>query len=425
MRVGIHGASQKEALAVPESLKHRKECSMKVLIADKLSDKTVTALQALRTEVTVNPELTADSLPEAIDDYDILIVRSTKVTAKTIEAAKNLSLVIRAGAGVNTIDLAAANARGIYVSNCPGKNTEAVAELAIGLLISADRQIANATADLRNGQWRKKEYGKARGLKGRTLGIVGFGAIGKSVAKRAQSLEMKVAAWSRHLTAHVADQYGVSYTADLISLAQQSDAISVHVAHKPETNHLIDKPFLDAMKNGAILVNTSRGEVVDTAALRDAIKTKRLRVGVDVFENEPAGGEAEFSDRELAGIVTATPHIGASTDQASEAIADEVVNIVRSFQQTGVPLNSVNIRLRSTATQSLVVRHYNRVGVLAGILDKLKTSGINVEEMTNIIFDASKAACCTLLLDDAPSKDILSEMGKDDNIIEVALKSIS
>lgn len=398
---------------------------MKVLIADKLSDKTVTALQALRTEVTVNPELTADSLPEAIDDYDILIVRSTKVTAKTIEAAKNLSLVIRAGAGVNTIDLAAANARGIYVSNCPGKNTEAVAELAIGLLISADRQIANATADLRNGQWRKKEYGKARGLKGRTLGIVGFGAIGKSVAKRAQSLEMKVAAWSRHLTAHVADQYGVSYTADLISLAQQSDAISVHVAHKPETNHLIDKPFLDAMKNGAILVNTSRGEVVDTAALRDAIKTKRLRVGVDVFENEPAGGEAEFSDRELAGIVTATPHIGASTDQASEAIADEVVNIVRSFQQTGVPLNSVNIRLRSTATQSLVVRHYNRVGVLAGILDKLKTSGINVEEMTNIIFDASKAACCTLLLDDAPSKDILSEMGKDDNIIEVALKSIS
>ncbi len=404
---------------------HRKEPDMKVLIADKLSDKTVSALKALGMEVTVNSDLSADDLPGSVHDTDILVVRSTKVTSKTIESAKRLSLIIRAGAGVNTIDLASANTRGIYVSNCPGKNTEAVAELALGLLIAADRQIANATYALRDGVWKKKAYGKSRGLKERTLGIIGFGAIGKAVASRAMAMEMNVIGWSKSLSKEIAEAYGIGFAPDLLSLAKQSDAVSVHVAYKPETNHLIGRDFFDAMKSGGIFVNTSRGEVVDTTALIEAIRSKSLRVGLDVFEGEPAGGEAAFADKELANLVTATPHIGASTDQASEAIADEVVNIVKSYLATGVPLNTVNIRTRSSATQSLVVRHYNRVGVLAGVLDKLKRAGVNVEEMTNIIFEASKAACCTLLIDAAPPKEILSEMSKDENIIEVALKPLA
>jgi len=397
---------------------------MKVLIADKLSDKTVSSLKELGMEVSVNAELSAENLPQAIGDSDILIVRSTKVTSKTIESAPNLSLIIRAGAGVNTIDLAAANARGIYVSNCPGKNTEAVAELAIGLMIAADRQITNATSDLRAGSWKKKEYGKARGLKDRTLGIIGLGAVGKAVARRAMGLEMNVIAWSRSLTKEIGERLGVTYVTDLQMLAQQSDVVSVHVAYKENTHHLINKSFLDCMKNGAILINTSRGEVVDTEALKEAIKTKKIRVGLDVFENEPAGGEAPFVDKELAAMVTGTPHIGASTDQASEAIANEAVNIVKAFQETGVPLNTVNIRARSTATQSLVVRHFNHVGVLAGILDKLRNGGINIEEMTNIIFETSKAACCTLLLDGAPTSEMLNEMQRAENVIEVALKPL-
>ncbi len=398
---------------------------MKVLIADKLSEQTVTALKNIGMEVTVNPDLKAEDLPSAVDDADILVLRSTRVMGKTIESAKNLSLIIRAGAGVNTIDIASANARGIYVSNCPGKNTDAVAELAIGLLVAADRKIADATADLRNSLWKKKEYGKARGLKGRTLGIIGFGAIGKAVARHAQGLDMKVAVWSKSLTAAMAEEYEVTHLPDLGSLAQQSDAISVHVAYNKETHHLVNRSFFDSVKDGAIFINTSRGEVVDTSALKEAIKTKKLRVGLDVFENEPAGGEGKFADKELAQMITATPHIGASTDQASEAIADEVVRIVKAFQETGVPLNTVNIRARSSATQSLVVRHYNRVGVLAGVLDKLRNNGINVEEMTNIIFETSRAACCTLLLDAAPSSQILDQMSKDENIIEVALKALA
>ncbi|MFH0794543.1 MAG: NAD(P)-dependent oxidoreductase, partial [bacterium] len=273
---------------------------MKVLIADRLSDKTVADLKKLGAEVVVNTALTEDNLGEALGDVEVLIVRSKKVKAPAIAAAPQLSLIIRAGAGVNTIDLAAASSRGIHVANCPGKNTDAVAELAIGLLIAADRRIVAATNDLSAGKWRKKEYGKATGLKGRTLGILGLGGIGKAVARRAQGLEMKVVAWSRSLTEEAAEELGVGFCASPEALARQSDAVSVHLALKPETKHIINKAFLDQMKNGAILINASRGEVVDTTALKEAIRAKKLRVGLDVFENEPTGGEDTFADTELA-----------------------------------------------------------------------------------------------------------------------------
>jgi len=161
---------------------------MKILIADKMSKTAISSLEELGHVVVSNPDLKAEDLPGAIGDAEVLIVRSTKVLAATIEAGKSLSLIIRAGAGVNTIDLAKASECGIHVTNCPGKNTEAVAELAMGLLIAADRRIANATAELRAGKWNKKEYGKAAGLKGRTLGIIGVRAPSarrSSAARRA------------------------------------------------------------------------------------------------------------------------------------------------------------------------------------------------------------------------------------------------
>jgi len=168
---------------------------MKVLIVDKLSSDTVKMLEKLGMKVEVRGDLSADTLPGALADVNILVVRSTKVTAAAIAAAPQLKLVIRAGAGVDTIDLAAASAREIYVANCPGKNTAAVAELAVGLLVAVDRRIADATASMRAGTWKKKEFGKARGLAGRTLGILGYGAIGRAVAQRATAFEMKVVFW--------------------------------------------------------------------------------------------------------------------------------------------------------------------------------------------------------------------------------------
>ena len=395
---------------------------MKVFIADKLSSQTVSQLEALGAEVTVQADLTANDLPDAIGDSEILIVRSTKVTAATIDAASVLSLIIRAGAGVNTIDLATASARGIHVANCPGKNTDAVAELAIGLLIAADRRIAHATADMRNGKWGKAEYGKAQGLKGRTLGIVGLGAIGQAVVRRAVGLEMNVIAWSRSLTPAKAESMGIGHCVSPLDLAERADAVSLHLASNAQTKHLVGTEFLARMKDGAILVNCARGEVVDTAALIEAINTKHLRVGVDVYENEPAASAKVFEQTELASLVTTTPHIGASTAQASQAIAAEVVRIVASYAQTGKPVNGQNVRAQSSAITNLVVRHYNHVGVLAGVLNELRNAGINIEEMENTIFDGNQAAACTLRLDDQPTDDILANIRAGEHIIQVMLK---
>ncbi len=395
---------------------------MKILIADKLSAKTVSQLEALGAKVVVNPDLTADDLAANLGGVDVLIVRSTKVKAAAIEAAKNLSLIIRAGAGVNTIDVACASSKGIYVTNCPGTNTDAVAELAIGHLIAADRRITNATADMRAGKWDKKEYGKANGLKGRTLGIIGVGAIGRAVINRAKGLEMKVIAWSRSLTAEKAEEMGIGYCASVQDIAKQADAVSVHLAAGAETTHIINKQFLSAMKDGAIFINTSRGEVVDTPALKDAVKAKKLRVGLDVYEDEPAAADKVFKDTELAAMVCgATPHIGASTEQASEAVADEVVRIVQAYMQTGSPRNTVNMQDKSAAPFTLIVRHFNRVGVLAGVLQELRSEGINVEEMENVIFAGQKAANCTLKLDSEPSAALVSRLEKGENIIQIML----
>jgi D-3-phosphoglycerate dehydrogenase len=401
---------------------------MKVLIVDKLLPETVTALQKLGLNAEARSDLNADNLPGAVADVDILVVRSTKVTAASIQAANQLSLIIRAGAGVDNIDLAAASARGIYVANCPGKNTAAVAELAIGMLVACDRRIVDATVDLRNGAWKKKEYGKARGLAGRTLGILGFGAIGKAVAQRAKGLDMKVVAYDpipQCLNEEIAKEAGVGYAATPLALAAASDAVTVHMASTSDTKHTINKKFLDAMKPGTILINASRGNLVDTAALKAAIAEKNLRVGLDVFENEPAGGEAAFADKELAAKVTATPHVGASTDQAAEAIAREVVRIVEVFLKTGHPAGTVNLCVKSPATHRLVIRHYNRVGVLAAVLDGLREEGINIAEMENTIFDGAKAACCSLQLDKPPSLQLVGKLRADENILHIALTACS
>ena len=395
---------------------------MRILIADKVSANMVAELKGLGAEVTLEPDLSAETLPAALAGIEILIVRSTKVTAAAIEAGNALSLIIRAGAGVNTIDIQKASEKGIYVANCPGKNTDAVAELAIGLLIAVDRRIPDALFDLRNGRWRKKEYGKAFGLKSRTLGIVGMGSIGAAVARRAHGLEMNVVAWSRSLTPETAKALGVGYCATLSELAAQADAVSVHLALSKETRGVLDADFFARLKKGALFVNTARYEVADPAALREAIASGRIRAAMDVFENEPSAGEAEFADRELAaGLVAASPHIGASTEQAEEAIARETVRVARTFIETGKPVNAVNPR-RLHSGVPCVIRHYNRVGVLAGVLHELRNEGINIEEMDNTIFEGELAACCTLILDKSPSAELMQRISGSADVIQAVLK---
>ena len=395
---------------------------MKILIADKLSPKANAALEKIGADITSSPNLKAEELSEAIGNANVLIVRSTKVFAETIEAGKSLELIIRAGAGVNNIDLEKASNSGVYVANCPGKNSDAVAELALGHIIACDRRIVDASIDLRSGNWEKKGYQNAAGLKGRTLGIIGLGSIGNALAKLAKGLDMNVIAWSRSLTPDKADKLDLIYCESITEVAANADVVSVHLAMMPDTKHLLNKDFFNKMKDGAIFVNTSRGEIVETAALRKAIDEKALRVGLDVFENEPGSGLAGFDQVDLAGSITCTPHIAASTNQASEAIANEVVRIVDFLIKTGKPINAVNSRDKTEDGTILMIRHYNRVGVLASVLDALREAEINVEDMENNIFNGSAAAIASLKLDKTPSEDVINEISSNEFIIQISIK---
>ncbi|MEI8259551.1 MAG: NAD(P)-dependent oxidoreductase, partial [Deltaproteobacteria bacterium] len=296
----------------------------------------------------------------------------------------------------------------IYVSNCPGKNAIAVAELAIGMILALDRRIPEATNSLRAGKWEKGDYGKADGLYGKRIGIAGMGAIGREVLVRARALGLVPHVCEKFLTDAAAKELGVTRAATFEALASVSEVLTIHLPLKGDTRGAINARVFDALPNRAIVVNTARAEVVDYNALRSAIETKHLRVGLDVFPGEPDGGKGSFTHEILQHpSVIATPHIGASTQQAQLAIATETVRIVKSFLDTGEVPNCVNIAAKSPARCQLVVRHYDRVGVLANVLGVIKQHGINVEEMTNVPFEGNKAACAKIRLGQFPSAECL------------------
>lgn len=397
---------------------------MKVLIADKFPDSGQQTLKASGFDVIYDAELKDDPLAQAVrtTGADVLVVRSTKVTGPMLEAGR-LSLIIRAGAGYNTIDVQTASSRGIYVSNCPGKNSVAVAELAFGLILALDRRIAENVADLKQGRWNKKEYSKARGIFGRTLGLIGTGQIGREIISRAHAFGMPVIAWSRSLTKERAAELNVERAETPLEVAARADIVSLHVALKPETRGMIGQEFFDAMRPGTFFINTARAEVVDQSALARAVREKGIRAALDVFDGEPSAGTGAVEDEifKLDGVI-GTHHIGASTDQAQAAISDETIRIIREYKETGRPPNVVNLAKKSPATHLLVVRHFDRVGVLADVFNKIKSAGINAQETENIVFEGAMAAVARIHLDQAPSQETLraieSECG---DIIELSL----
>jgi len=401
---------------------------MRVLIADKFEQSGRDGLQTIGCDVSFQPDLKDDALTEAIRRQlpDVLVVRGTKVTEPML-AAGQIKLVVRAGAGFNTIDVAAASRRGIYVSNCPGKNSIAVAELAFALILALDRRIADNVIALRRGEWNKKEFSKARGLFGRTLGLVGVGKIGAEMIPRAQAFGMRVVAWSRSLTPERAAELGVEYKASPADVARDADIVSVHVALNADTRGFLGAAFFATMNEGAYFINTARGEVVDHAALVEVMKSRGIRAGLDVFAGEPTSATAPFSD-EIAkeANLYGTHHIGASTDQAQEAIAAETVRIVREFKETGNVPNVVNLARQTPATHRLVVRHLDRPGVLATVLDAIKSEHINVQEMENIVFEGAEAAVARINLDNAPSRNMLDRLSTGNpNIIELNVLEIT
>ncbi len=397
---------------------------MRVLIADKFEQSGRTGIAALGCDVAFLPDVKDDSLVEAIrkEQPEVLIVRSTKVTEPMLDAGP-LKLIIRAGAGYNTIDVSAASKKGIYVSNCPGQNSVAVAELAFGLMLCLDRRLADNVAHLREGKWSKGEFSKAKGIFGRTLGLVGLGNIGQEMVVRARAFGMKVVGYSRSLTPELAAEMGIGYAGSLTSLAQVSDVVSIHLALNSDTRGSISTEFFDAMKDDAFFINTSRGEVVDQEALLHALNNKKIKAGLDVFADEPTGATGEYLHSVAKHpSMYGSHHIGASTDQAQEAIAAETVRIVKTFMETGNVPNVVNIARTSPATHRLVVRHKDRPGVLAHVLDILKSADINVQEMENIIFDGAEAAVARINIDSALPDYVIHDVKTGNaDIIEVTM----
>jgi D-3-phosphoglycerate dehydrogenase len=397
---------------------------MKVLVADKFEQSGRDGLEALGCEVSFQPDLKDQALVNAIAEVapDVLVVRGTKVTEPMLEAGP-IKLVVRAGAGYNTIDVAAASKRGIYVSNCPGKNSIAVAELAFALILALDRRVVDNVVALRRGEWNKKEFSRARGLYGRTLGLIGLGKIGQEMIPRARAFGMPVIAWSRSLTSLRSAELGITYKETPQAVAAEADVVSVHLALNSETRNAIGAEFFNAMRQGAYFINTARGEVVDQQALVSAMKTRGIRAGLDVYAVEPTSAVGEFNDDVVKeeGLY-GTHHIGASTDQAQEAIAAETVRIVQQFKETGQVPNVVNLARQTPATHRLVVRHVDRPGVLAGVLDAIKSEQINVQEMENIVFEGAAAAVARINLDNAPSDALLNQIrSSNSDIIELNL----
>ena len=396
---------------------------MKILFADALPEAYIDLLRDRGDECIISPELGADDIPDAIEGIDVLVVRSTKVTATTTSRSDRLGLIVRSGAGTNTIDCQAAADAGIYVCNVPGTNSVAVAELTLGLLLAIDRHIPSAATDLKHSTWNKKEYSKADGLMGKTFGVIGVGEIGLAVAERARSFGMTVVAERKadrrpDVEARIRS-IGIRLVEDLDELVTESDIVSIHVPGGAATENLVDKRFLDLMKPGAILINTSRGEVVDEDALIAAMDSRGIRAGLDVYRDEPAGGEGEFTS-ELAAHpnVVGTHHIGASTQQAQDATSAGTVDVIEAYR-TGDPVNCVNVAGTRMGSATITIRHFDRVGVLAAALQVLRRADINVQTMENKVFQGSNAAMAIIDVVGDVTEDVARELTSLDNVIQV------
>jgi D-3-phosphoglycerate dehydrogenase len=402
---------------------------MRLLIADKLHPRAIEELRTLPLEVVYEPELTRETLERNLKGVGVLVVRSTEVTAGAIEAAKQLNLIVRAGASYSTIDVRAASKRGIYVANCPGKNASAVTELVYGLMIALDRRVPDAVASLRAGKWERQEYGKAEGLHGKTLGIAGLGAIGREVMARARCFGLNVIAWSRSLTPARATELGIAHASSIEDLASKSQILSLHLALVDRTRGILSRRVIGLLPERAMVINTARADLVDNEALLEAADKRGLRVGLDVYADEPRGsrtfGPADvFRSYPSGGLVYGTPHIAAATDQAQLAIATETVRIIRSFLLEATVPNVVNVLSSSAARFQLVIRMLDKVGTFANVLAVLKRHGINVEEVSNTVFEGGVAACAKLRLLQRPTEACLAEIKAFDEVLHVDLVTL-
>jgi D-3-phosphoglycerate dehydrogenase len=393
---------------------------MRVLIADSFEQSGRDALESAGFAIDYQPQLDSSSLAAAVKNADVLVVRSTNVPAEVFAEAGPLGMVIRAGAGYNTIDSKAAAAHAVFVANVPGKNAVAVAELTMGLILAIDRRIPENVAAARAGTWNKKEFSQSEGLLGKTLGIIGLGQIGLAVAERAAGFGLNVLVLNKNRSRSIEErvqELGIEGTGELGDLLERSHIVSLHLPGSEETKHLVDRSFLARMRAGAILINTSRGDVIDEEALLESIDEKGLRAGLDVFADEPGSGTGSFESLLVKHPrVYTTHHIGASTSQAQEAIAAEVVEMIIDYER-GIARNVVNLTPPDPGGSLLVVRHYDRVGVLSAVLGALREAGLNVQEMKNEVFSGAGASVASIHVQGVIPEPVLHSVRRHPDVI--------
>ena len=312
---------------------------VKILVTDPLHEDAIKILEEVG-EVEVATGLTKEQLLEKIKDADVLVVRSgTKVTRDVIERAEKLKVIGRAGVGVDNIDVEAATEKGIIVVNAPDASSISVAELTMGLMLAAARNIPQATASLKRGEWDRKRF-KGIELYGKTLGVIGLGRIGQQVVKRAKAFGMNIIGYDPYIPKEVAESMGVELVDDINELCKRADFITLHVPLTPKTRHIIGREQINLMKKNAIIVNCARGGLIDEKALYEALKEKKIRAAaLDVFEEEPP------KDNPLLTLdnVIGTPHQGASTEEAQKAAGTIVAEQIKKVLRGELAENVVNM----------------------------------------------------------------------------------
>ena len=398
---------------------------MKILVACELPDAALEQLRGLAAEVAYQPQASATDLRDRLADAGVLVVGNTRVAPEVLARAKALQMIVHAGRGPGGIAVEDASTAGIFVTHCPDKHAEAVAELTLGLIIALDRRIVDHTVALREGRWNRGELADGRGLAGRTLGVLGYGAVGRLVARRARAFDMRVVAWSSRSPGEAPPEPDVEFCNWPRELARLSDIVTVHAGDEDETETLVDAAFLQSLPEGAYLVHVGHPGAVDELALATAIEQRHLRVALDVFRSEPAGDSGRFRCHlcDLPAVI-GTQHIGALTEQARRATADEVVRIVQSFVVSGEVLNCLNLCDRSPATWQLVLRVRDQVGVMAAILEAIRADGINAQEISSRVFTGVKAAWCTIALDERPSTEALDSIRALPQVLHLELRAV-
>ncbi|GEM_PF-614538 len=400
---------------------------MKTLVGCKLPDSALDELRSLGTELIYQPDLTTAQLEKLIGDVAILVVCRTRVSREAISAGRSLQLIVRAGTNTANIAIEEASAAGIFVCNCPDKDAAAVAELMLGFLIALDRRLPQLAGVFDRGAVGGPACGgDARGLAGRTLGLLGFGAAQRELARRAQACHVDVLVWAADLSQDAASRHGVRACSWPRELARQSDMIAAHVPRQEADGMLVDAEFLENMRPGAYLVFAGHPAGLDTNALAEIAPRRKLRVACDLSAPQLTGSDTgRFKNRlgELPDVL-ATFGLADRTQQAWEATAAEVVRVVREFLVAGTVRNCVNLLESSPATWQLLLRLRDTVGVMAAIMDHIRADGINAQEIQARVFAGAKAAWCVIALDERPSAEGLDAIRKLDGVLHLELRAL-